>query len=268
MPATGWTTSSSRSSVSRSPPPPPPPSPPRSRRLRSRNRRPRRPPRPSPSSSLGVVVVAVVGCCRPGSGRPAGRRSSDLPSCCAPLGLPCDPASALVRCLGRPSCLFCSVLGLARRRRCAGLAGGAATLAALLGLLVGVGCSARQASVVGCRASVGASAAGAASLGASLGGRRGAAVGLAAALTDGGDQARSCAFRTRPRRRSPWPGRAARAAPGWSASAARSPEATSAVGRGFRGAASADGRVWLPREMKCLKSRCSAAQRFRCCHQP
>ena len=66
MPATGWTTSSSRSSASRSPrsprspPPPPPPSPDRSpRRLRSRNRRPRRPWRPSPSSSPPLLALLL-----------------------------------------------------------------------------------------------------------------------------------------------------------------------------------------------------------------
>ena len=69
MPATGWTTSSSRSSVSRVAAAAAPPRSPR--RLRSRNRRPRRPPRPSPSSSsssprlLVALLIALLVARRP-----------------------------------------------------------------------------------------------------------------------------------------------------------------------------------------------------------
>ena len=126
MPATGWTTSSSRSSVSRSSPPPPSLSPRSPRRLRSRNRRPRLPRarrrrRRRRRCRCGwrcrrVGVVAALFCrrcrcwrCRRGSGRRGWRRRHGSavavgsppcwspPSACRPTSRARSPWSALGR---------------------------------------------------------------------------------------------------------------------------------------------------------------------------
>ena len=191
MPATGWTTSSSRSSVS---PPPPPPPPPRrvargacghgtgdraDRRGRRRHRR-RCCCRCCCWLLLRVlvallvgIVAAVVGC----------RRWSRFLSCRSCWLSLLVRWPSLARPGRRPAWAVCSPLRAGAR-----LAGGAAALTSLLGRArrrrqavarVGVG---RVAVSAACRCRRPALA------GAAVVGRRRAAVGLASALADRGDQ--------------------------------------------------------------------------------